>query len=321
MIDKIDRELLQKFEYGLNPQKPEASAIPAQIIGYGEMSTIFVINTPGQESLAYKRLPIFHTTDEMDKYERLFHEYGSLLGKIGLNIPPFDVVRVKPREGNMVMYNVQARLDGRSIGNRLIHSLPDDGVMTLFRMIMAELDKVFTFNESGSGTKIGIDGQISNWAVDGYSDDFKIGPDTRLCYIDTSTPLMRYNEIEQINPELFLRSAPSFLRWLIRWTFLDEVMTRYYSFRRVVMDLIANFYKEQRAELIPALISEANRFFAGVGKKYNILPITDKEIRDYYREDKMIWIAYLTLRRLDRFIHLRLLGKPYVYILPGKIKR
>lgn len=321
MLDKIDRELLQKFEYGLNPQKPEASAIPAQIIGYGEMSTIFVINVPGQESLAYKRLPIFRTTDEMDKYEQLFHEYGSRLSKIGLNTPPFDVVRVKPRAGNMVMYNVQARLDGRSIGNKLIHSLPDDGVMTLFKMILAELDKVFTFNESGSGIKIGIDGQISNWAIVDYRDDFKIGPDTRLCYIDTSTPLVQRDGIEQINPELFLRSAPSFLRWLIRWTFLNEVMTRYYNFRRVVMDLIANFYKEQRSELIPALIAGANLFFAGVGKKFNIPPITQKEIRDYYREDKMIWVAYLGLRRLDRFIHLKLLHKPYVYILPGKIKR
>jgi hypothetical protein len=321
MLEKIDRELLQKFEYGLNPQKPEASAIPAQIIGYGEMSTIFVINVPGQELLAYKRLPIFQTTGEMDKYERLFHEYGSLLGKIGLNTPPFDVIRVKPREGNMVMYNVQTRLDGRSIGNKLIHSLTDDGVMNLFKMILAELEKVFTFNESGSGTKIGIDGQISNWAVADYKDDFKIGPDTRLCYIDTSTPLMQLDGIEQINPELFLRSAPSFLRWLIRWTFLNEVLTRYYNFRRVVMDLIANFYKEQRAELIPSLIAEANRFFAGVGKKFNIAPITQKEIRDYYREDKMIWVAYLGLRRLDRFIHLRIRRKPYVYILPGKIKR
>jgi hypothetical protein len=321
MLDKIDRELLQKFEYGLNPQKPETSAIPAQIIGYGEMSTIFVINIPGQESLAYKRLPIFYTTDEMDKYEQLFHEYGLRLGEIGLNTPLFDVVRVKPRAGNMVMYNVQARLDGRSIGNKLIHSLPDDDVMTLFKMILAELDKVFTFNESGSGIKIGIDGQISNWAVADYRDDFTIGPDTRLCYIDTSTPLMQLEGVEQINPELFLRSAPSFLHWLIRWTFLDEVLTRYYSFRRVVMDLIANFYKEQRAEMIPALIAEANRFFAGEGNKFNISPITEKEIRDYYREDKMIWRAYLGLRRLDRFIHLRILGKPYVYILPGKIKR
>jgi len=321
MLDKIDRDLLQKFEYGLNPQSPEKSLIPALIIGYGEMSTIFAINVPGQESLAYKRLPIFRTTDEMESYKKIFHEYNLRLGETGLNIPAFATVQVNPRAGNMVIYNVQARLDGRSIGNRLIHSLPEEGVMTLFRLTLAEMNKVFTFNESGKGIKFGIDGQISNWAVAGYKDGFTIGPDTKLYYIDTSTPLMQCNGVEQLNPELFLRSAPSFLLWIIRWLFLEEVMTRYYDFRKVVIDLIANFYKEQLPEFIPALIKAANDFFAAEGKKFNISPITEQEIIDYYKEDAMIWRAYLALRKIDRFIHLRILRKPYVYILPGKIKR
>ena len=321
MLDKIDRDLLQKFEYGLNPQSPEESAIPALIIGYGEMSTIFAINVPRQESLAYKRLPIFRTMDEMQSYEKLFQEYNSRLSEIGLNIPAFAAVAVAPRAGNMVIYNVQARLDSRSIGNRLIHTLPEEGVMTLFELTLAQLNKVFTFNESGMGVKFGIDGQISNWAVADYKDGFTIGPDTKLYYIDTSTPLMQIRGIEQLNPELFLRSAPSFLLWIIRWLFLKDVMTRYYDFRKVVIDLIANFYKEQLPELIPALIKAANDFFAGDGKKFNIAPITGKEVLAYYREDAMIWRAYLALRKMDRFLHLRVLRKPYVYILPGKIKR
>jgi hypothetical protein len=321
MLDKIDRDLLQKFEYGLNPQSPEASAIPALIIGYGEMSTIFAINVPGQESLAYKRLPIFRTMAEMEGYESLFQEYNSRLGGIGLSIPAFAAVRVAPRAGNMVIYNVQARLDARSIGNRLIHSLAEEGVMTLFRLTLAQINKVFIFNESGTGLKFGIDGQISNWAVADYKEGFTIGSDTKLYYIDTSTPLMQRNGIEQLNPELFLRSAPSFLLWIIRWLFLKDIMTRYYDFRKVVIDIIANFYKEQLPELIPALISAANDFFAGDGKKFNILPITEKEVLDYYKEDAMIWRLYLALRKMDRFLHLRILRKPYVYILPGEIKR
>jgi len=321
MLDKIDRDLLQKFEYGLNPQSPETSSIPALIIGYGEMSTIFAIKVPGQESLAYKRLPIFRTMDEMEKYEGTFHEYNTRLGEIGLNIPAFATVRIKPREGNMVVYNVQRRLDSRSIGNKLIHTLPEEGVITLFRLTLREMNKVFTFNASDTGIKFGIDGQISNWAVADYSEGFTIGSDTKLYYIDTSTPLMQRNGVEQLNPELFLRSAPSFLRWIIRWLFLKDVMTRYYDFRKVVIDLIANFYKEQRPELIPALINTANGFFAEEGKKFNIPPITEKEVVDYYKEDAMIWRAYLALRKIDRFLHLRILRKPYVYILPGEIKR
>jgi hypothetical protein len=46
--NKIDAGLLEGFEAGLDPQNPDLSKIPAKIIGYGEMSTIFVINHPGQ---------------------------------------------------------------------------------------------------------------------------------------------------------------------------------------------------------------------------------------------------------------------------------
>jgi hypothetical protein len=124
---------------------------------------------------------------------------------------------------------------------------------------------------------------------------------TELLYIDTGTPLIRKEGVEQLNPELFLRSTPSFLVWLIRLFFLEEVMTRYYDFRKVTIDCIANFYKEQRPDFIPMLIETANHFFAG--------------------EDATIWRVYPAFRKLDRFPHLRILGKPHVYILPEKIKR
>jgi hypothetical protein len=39
------------------------------------------------------------------------------------------------------------------------------------------------------------------------------------------------------------------------------------------------------------------------------------------KEDAMIWRLYLALRKMDRFLHLRMLRKPYVYILPAEIKR
>ena len=34
----------------------------------------------------------------------------------------------------------------------------------------------------------------------------------------------------------------------------------------------------------------------------------------------MIWRLYLALRKMDRFLHLRMLRKPCVYIIPGKLK-
>jgi hypothetical protein len=88
----------------------------------------------------------------------------------------------------------------------------------------------------------------------------------------------------------------------------------------VVIDLLANIYKEQRAELVPELISAANRFFSTSGQYTGFKPITVAEVRAYYREDAWIWRLYMTFRRVDRSLH-KLLGKHYPYILPGKIRR
>jgi hypothetical protein len=127
--------------------------------------------------------------------------------------------------------------------------------------------------------------------------------------------------VERLDPELFLRSAPSFLVWLIRWLFLEGVMTRYYDARLVTIDLIANFYKEQRPELVPGLVQAANEFYAAEGASLGIKPLTEKDIRSYYKEDAMIWVLFLAFRRFDRWLHKYILRKPYIYILPGRIKR
>ncbi len=319
--DKTDAGLLEKFEAGLDPQNPDRSPIPARIIGYGEMSTIFVINHPGQENIAYKRMPIFRSQDEMENYERLFAQYNTGLGNIGIRIPESTSARVIPAKGNSVIYVAQEKLPAASIGNALIHQLDEDSVRRLFLCVLRDLGKVFASNRERPSLAFGIDGQISNWAVKDYREGKPVTEETELFYIDTGTPLIRREGIEQLNPELFLRSTPSFLVWLIRLFFLEEVMNRYYDFRKVTIDLIANFYKEQRPEFIPMLVAAANGFFAGGNAQSGIAPITEKEIAAYYREDATIWRVYLAFRKIDRFLHLKILSKPYVYILPGKIKR
>lgn len=319
--DKIDSGLLERFEAGLDPLNPGLSKISARIIGYGEMSTIFVISHPGQDNIAYKRMPIFRSQDEMESYESLFAEYSAGLRKIGINVPESATARVIPDKGNSVIYNAQQRLPSASIGNALIHRLDENSVRLLFLCVLRDLKKVFASNQDRPALTFGIDGQISNWAMKDYQEGKAVTADTELFYIDTGTPLIRKDGIEQLNPELFLRSTPSFLVWLIRLFFLEEVMTRYYDFRRVTIDLIANFYKEQRPEFIPMLIETANSFFARGDAQLDIAPLTEKEIVSYYKEDATIWRVYLAFRKIDRFLHLKILGRPYVYILPGEIKR
>jgi hypothetical protein len=141
-----------------------------------------------------------------------------------------------------------------------------------------------------------------------------------LVYLDTSTPLTCKDGQEQLDPELFLRSAPSFLVWILRLFFLDDVLTRYYDFRKVCIDLIANFYKEQRPELIPDLVATINDFFSPQIQGGVFEPFTVKEIKAYYQEDAWIWRLYLAFRKIDRSLQ-GLIGKFYPYILPGAIKR
>jgi hypothetical protein len=320
---QVDVELLKEFERGLDPAYPEQSRIQARVLGYGEISTIFEIQADSVRNMACKRLPIFRTREEVERYEQIYHDYNEILEKkIGIKVPEYGFAWFTSDAGRITAFDVQQKLPSASIGNRTIAKLDTDNIRTLFLLVLHELQKIWTYNAANPKEALGIDGQISNWAVPDFDPaNPRIETGMKVLYFDTSTPLMKKGGVEQLDPELFLRSAPSFMLWMIRWLFLEGVMTRYYDARLVTIDLIANFYKEQRPELIPGLVEAANDFFAGEGKFLSIKPLTAKEIESYYKEDAMIWIVFLALRRFDRWLHRYILHKPYVYILPGNIKR
>ncbi len=319
----IDKKLLAAFEEGLDPRHPDRSTIPAEVLGYGEMSTVFAVGKEGHRDLAYKRMPIFLTKQEVARYETIYNEYNEILkDRVGIEVPAYDAAVIETNKGRLVMFDVQKRLLADSIGNRAIHTVSPDQVTILVRLVLRELKKVWVFNAKKTGLEIGIDGQISNWSIVGFDPkDPKVTEKSRLIYFDTSTPFIKKKGTEQLDPELFLRAAPSFLVWLIRWLFLADVMTRYYSFHLVAVDLVANFYKEQRPELIPGLVAAVNDFFATEAKELAVEPISENEVASYYREDAWIWRLWLAFRRIDRFLKTRILMRPYPFILPGKIKR
>jgi hypothetical protein len=324
MIERgIDADLFSQFEKGLNPRFPDRSLIPARILGYGEISTIFEILHDSQQGLACKRMPIFKTEAEINRYEHLVHEYNRVLSQdIRITVPNHETVRVYPDRGNMIVYIIQEKLPAESICHRAIHRLDTAGNKTLFLAILGTMKRVWEFNGKGGEVAVGLDGQLSNWSIRDYDASFPtITGDTEFSFIDTSTPLMRMNGAEQLEPDLFLRSTPSFLVWLIKAFFLQGVLDRYYDFHLVVVDLIANLYKEGRSDLVPLFIDTANGFFDHDGAPFATHPITEKEVKAYYREDALIWRLFLALRKLDRFISTHITRKPYPYILPGKIRR
>ena len=304
----LSQELLYEFEKGLNPQKPAESKIPARIVGYGEISAIFEIEEDNIH--VYKRLPLFDSLSAAQQYQQMYLDYCSMLVKAGLFLPAHNTRIVAVPGRPTALYIAQKKLPDANFGHKLIHHLDDDSSLDLIKHAIREIVKIWDFNSANKpDIELAIDGQLSNWVRDSENSQ-------RLCYIDTSTPLFCKQGVEQQNPELLLKSAPGFLRWVIRLFFLQDIMTRYYIPRLVFMDLIANLHKEQKPELIEPAIELVN---AKLPRDQAAL--TKTEVDKYYREDKLIWIVFLGLRRLDRFFTTRLLWKRYEFILPGKIKR
>jgi len=319
----IDRELLAGFERQLDPRHPEAGEMSARVLGYGEISTVFEIGPDQGAGIAYKRMPIFSSEEELEAYRWIFREYNRVLSEeVGLKLPPYGCAHVDGSSGKPVMFLAQRKLDAASIGNKAIHVLPAADVNRLIREVLRELAKVWLFNANQAEMELGIDGQISNWAIEGFeAGSSELPAELSFLYLDTSTPFIRLDGVEQLDPELFLRSAPSFLVWVLRALFLEGVMTRYYDLHLVAVDLIANFYKEQLPELIGGLVKEANDFFDSEAPELGVEPLTEKEIKSYYRQDALIWRLYLSMRKTDRFMRTRFSRRGYPYILPGKIKR
>ncbi|MFX1497129.1 MAG: DUF6206 family protein [Promethearchaeota archaeon] len=319
---KIDINLLKNLEKFIDTVHPERGRVPIKILGFGEISLVFeILDDPMH--LAYKRIPIFDNKEQVKRHIWAYRNYNRLLkDEVGLNIPDYDVAWFKDHKGNIQFYCIQEKIDSNSIGNRVIHHIDKEDIETFVLLAMKELKKVWKFSRKNKSIDLGLDGQISNFAIINYDVNHpRVNKDTKLYYLDTSTPMFRINGKEAMQAELFLKSAPSFLRWLLKALFLEETVGRYYDLRKVSIDLIANFFKEQKSELIPELIKLINNFFKEEANTFNIEPITLEEVQKYYKSDKNIWVIFQSVRRFDRFLKTKLLKKPYEFYLPEKIKR
>ncbi len=299
----ITKDFLQSFEQGLNPQHPERSKIPARVVGYGEISSIFKIDPFNK--WVFKRLPLFTKKSEASLYADNYNTYTNHLKQAGLDLPEDRIFIISDKK--VVLYLAQKAIKKKDLCQNKIHTVSKEGAIEMLNNIFLNIKKVYDFNSKNKPEIVlSIDGQVSNWAL----------VNEKLLYFDTSTPLFRINNKEQLDPELLLNSTPKALRWIIRKFFLQEVMDRYYDIRLVFIDLIANLHKEQKQDLIEESIIKAN----------NILPentemITRKEVDKYYANDKFIWQLFLALRRMDRWSTINIFNKQYEFILPGKIKR
>ena len=319
---KIDIELLKEFERTIDTIHPETGKIPIKILGFGEISLVFeIIGDP--EQLAYKRIPIFENEKQVRRHIWAYNEYCRILEKeVGLILPEHKVIWFFDEKEQIQFYSIQAKINPESVGNKVIHHVSDDEIEILVLLVLRELKKVWTLNKERIDIEVGLDGQISNFVLMNYdSKNPTVNENSKLLYLDTSTPMLRKNGVEAMEAELFLNSTPSFLRFLIKAFFIQEVLDRYYDLRLVIIDLLANFFKEQIPEIIPRLIKRVNQFLNEEASEFEIDPITYVDVQKYYKSDKMIWVIFQNARRIDRYIKTNLLKKTYDFYLPEKIKR
>ena len=213
----VNFDLLQQFELQIDPTSPESCQIPCRVLGYGEISTVFEIQAEGMTGLAFKRMSMFEDSAELSEYLEAYEVYILLLKEIGIQVPPHGHATLSDNSGNPIFYIIQEKVPVPSLGNKFIHILPHEQVLVLIRHLLLHMLKIWRYNEQNAGRELGIDGQISNWVLDDFdAETSNLGSDITFLYIDTSTPFLRIKGVEQMNPELFLRSAPSFLAWILR---------------------------------------------------------------------------------------------------------
>ncbi len=282
MIDPGD---LERLENRVQAALLEDGSL--DIAGYGEISCVLNLRSNGQRFVC-KRLPPMPITSFL-AYKDVAEAYVLALELRGISVVPtaFPAVGIDP----VTAYCVQPRQERLLVD--ALRTDPGEWIESLVASIA-----------SATGSGLGLDGQVSNWAIDGE----------RLVYFDVTTPLLRDNEgSERLDLELFLQPLPAAMRPAVRRFMLNEILSHYYEPRAVLVDAAANLIKERLENLIPVFLAAANK---SVDE-----PITDKEVRRYYRRDALTWEVLLRLRRMDRWWQRSIRRRTYPFLLPGEVRR
>lgn len=267
-----------------------------EVLGYGEISAVVACVSGGQ-SWACKRLPPFPGRADADRYSDLFDEYLATLQARGVKVVPSMLQRLARDDGRVVIYCVQPLLLAEQLAVQILKRSSELKARALF-------EAVFRGIVAAVSPQVGIDGQLSNWVVDG--DD--------VAMLDVTTPMLKDAAgRNRLDMELFLAAVPPPVRPLFRRYVVPSVVDKYHDPRGVTVDLIANLTKESLELHIGPFLEIANRRLSQ--------PIDAAEVRRYYAGDARVWTAWQALRRCDRFVRLNLLGQPYPFLLPGRIER
>lgn len=264
------------------------------VIGYGEISCVVALDGAAGP-VALKRLPPFPDAARFEAYRASFEAYLAALAARGIDVVPSTLATVASG-GRIAAYVVQPRLPAEALLPARLRAEAEPGpAIERFEAIRARVERAV-------GPRLGLDGQLSNWAwLDGVP-----------VYLDVTTPMLRDEAgSDALDTELFLASLPWALRALVRRLLLRGILDKYFAPRGVLLDLLGNLIKERLAHLVPVLCARAGA----------TPPITEAEARAYYAADARTWALLQRLRRIDRAWQLGVRRRPYPFLLPERFER
>ena len=281
---RVDRALSSGDEEGL------------PVLGYGEISLVLGW-PPDAPRFACKRLPPFRSRVRFESYRRTLGDYLAALGEAGVHVVETEMRAVERDDGRVAGYIAQPILPAEQLATAVLRREDPDAGHPLIEAVAAAIEAVV-------GPRLGLDAQLANWTWDG----------AELTYFDVSTPLIWSSEgVSRLDLDLLADAYPAILRWPLRRFIAPGILDTFRDLRKVYLDLTGNLIKERLEPWLPACLERLN---ARISE-----PLTEDEVRRYYRSDARLWAALLRIRRLDRAWRQRVRRRPYPLLLPGRIER
>jgi hypothetical protein len=261
------------------------------LLGEGEISLVLRAGRSG--AWACKRLPPFPSPASAERYASTVDEYVGALARRGVDVVTTDVHRIAGVEGATVLYCVQPVLPASAQAVEVVRDEPSNAPSLLAEIV----ETIFSVVDE----RVGLDAQLSNWAVVGG----------RLRYFDITTPLLRDGDgVSRLDTAVFLASLPWALRMPVGRFVVPGIIDRYHEPRSAARDLAANLVKEGLDDLVPVVVDEVNRRVEH--------PLTVEEVRRDRRSDARTWELLQAVRRLDRLWQRHVRRRTYPFLLPTR---
>ncbi len=238
----------------------------------------------GLDGFVAKRLTPFSNDERRDLYARSVDAYARLLqDPVGLNVEPHHCVPVDGKEGP-VLYILQRRLPGDSIGTRRVAEGDEGEVLETLDLVLRNALRVWHRNEVEReihtyDSQIGLDLRLSNWSIAADTGD------AGAIYFDTGTPFIRRLGRDRVDPEMFpqqIPSAPSSF-WSRRRP--EEELNRFYDFGLALTDMLAEM-SVVAPDHFDAVVDRTNDFLASDAADLGESPIDKADVRKAMKLEK-----------------------------------